>query len=54
LLPASLLRKQREAVRLAKEYREEQGDPVDNLVGILSEIAFDEEAWQEIIDEPYG
>jgi hypothetical protein len=50
----SLLRKQQEAIRLAKEYRQKHGNPVDELARILDEIVQDEEAWRENLDEPYG
>jgi hypothetical protein len=53
-LPASLLRKQREALSRAKEYRSRHGNPIDNLVSILGQIGDDGELWRAIVDEPYG
>ena len=53
-LPESLLRKQKHAIRLAKKYHKEHGNPVDDLVDVLSQIVTDEESWREILDEPYG
>ncbi len=53
-IPASLLRKQKQAIRLAKEYREEHGDPVNNLADVLDQMVKDEALWQAIVEEPYG
>ena len=53
-LPPSLIRKQQEAVRYAREYRDLHGDPIDDLVSLLGEVVEDDALWQEIVDEPYG
>jgi tetrahydromethanopterin S-methyltransferase subunit B len=52
-LPESLLQKQQEAIRLAKEYQISHGDPVENLANLLDELVQDEDLWQSILDEPY-
>ena len=53
-ISASLLHKQQQAIRLAKEYRRKYGNPVDKLSDILRQVVDDEETWRTIVDEPYG
>ncbi len=53
-ISASLLHKQQQAIRLAKEYRREHGNPVDDLSDILRQVVNDEETWRTIVEEPYG
>lgn len=51
-IPTSLLRKQQQAIRLAREYRLQHGNPVDNLAQLLDQLVEDEELWQTIVDDP--
>jgi len=53
-LTPSLRRKQKQAIRLAKEYRKKHGSAIDNLSQVLNELVKDEEQWREIVEEPYG
>ena len=53
-IPLSLRRKQRQAIRRAKQYRKEHGNPADNLAQLLDQLVEDEETWRAIVDEPYG
>jgi len=46
--------KRSEMIRRAIEYRATHGDPVQNLVNLLSTVTGDPQRWQEIIDAPYG
>lgn len=48
-------RKQLIAIERAKEYREQHGEPVENLAVLLSSLA-DPETWQAVLDDPdvYG
>jgi hypothetical protein len=46
--------KAKQTILRAIDYREQNGDPVDNLDGLMNAVAGDVERWQEIIDEPYG
>ena len=44
----------REQLKNAIQYRQQYGDPVQNLGSLLDEYHGDTERLQEIIDEPYG
>ena len=46
--------KQADKIREAMKYRANYGDPVQNLIGLLSKKPADYKRWQEVIDEPYG
>lgn len=46
--------RQQQAIILAKEYREQHGDPIDKLSEILRSMVDDEEEWREIIEEYYS
>ena len=57
-LPQSPLErlKARQAGRIqrALEYRKKNGDPLENLARLLSDLVDDAELWQKILAEPYG
>jgi hypothetical protein len=52
--PITLLRKQQDAIRRAREYRKKHGNPVDNLEHMLARVVRDGKVWRAILDEPYG
>ena len=50
---AAILRRVESQRRAAIRYRQEQGDPVENLRALLSHEPIDQEILQDILDEPY-
>jgi hypothetical protein len=52
-LPDSLRKKQQDAIEAARRYREEHGDPLEQLHHMLTETITDHGLWQEMIDAPY-
>jgi len=53
-LPASLVARHKQAIIFAQEYRRQHGDPIKQLSNLIGELMDDPEAWQSILDEPYG
>ena len=43
-----------EMTRRALEYRKQNGDPVENLVRLLTDLVDDPVLWKRVVDEPYG
>jgi len=46
--------RQPEMTRRALEYRKQNGDPVENLVRLLTDLVDDPVLWKRVVDEPYG
>ncbi len=51
-LPELLHLKYQKALINAQEYRQQFGDPIDNLISLLDHVA-DEDTWRRLLDEPY-
>ena len=46
--------RQPDMARRALEYRRQNGDPIENLVRLLTDLVDDPVLWKRVVDEPYG